>query len=65
MDAPGLPSLPHGCRALVIGASGAIGGANIGCPPEDAAADLLRALDRLPDEASGSVHSHRGERLPW
>ena len=65
MDAPGLPSLPQGCPALVIGASGAIGGANVGRSLAEAAADLLRALDGLPDEASGSFHSHRGERLPW
>ncbi|MDR6215674.1 SDR family NAD(P)-dependent oxidoreductase [Paracidovorax wautersii] len=41
------------------------GGADIGRPPAEAAADLLRVLDGLPAEASGSFHSYRGDRLPW
>ncbi len=41
------------------------GGERIGRPASDAAADLLRVLDGLPAEDSGSFHSYRGERLPW
>ena len=41
------------------------GGERIGRPAPDAAADLLRVLDGLPAEDSGSFHSYRGERLPW
>lgn len=40
-------------------------GAEIGRPPADAAADLLRVIDGLGPEASGSFHAYNGEPLPW
>ena len=41
------------------------GGAEIGRPAVEAAADLLRVLDGLPAQETGGFYSYRGERLPW
>lgn len=40
-------------------------GAEIGRPAPDAAADLLRVIDRSGPDASGGFFSYSGERLPW
>ena len=40
-------------------------GAAIGRSPMDAAADLLRVLDSLRPEDTGSFYAYSGERLPW
>ena len=40
-------------------------GAEIGRPAADAAADLLRVLDGLPPEETGSFYAYSGEKLPW
>ncbi len=40
-------------------------GAEIGRPAADVAADLLRVLDSLPPEATGSFYAYSGEMLPW
>lgn len=40
-------------------------GAEIGRPAADAARDLLRVIDSLGPEASGSFHAYSGEELPW
>jgi NAD(P)-dependent dehydrogenase (short-subunit alcohol dehydrogenase family) len=40
-------------------------GAEIGRPAAEAAADLLRVIDRLGPQASGSFHAYDGEELPW
>ena len=40
-------------------------GEKIGRSPFDAAADMLRVLDRLTAENSGQFHSWNGDRLPW
>ena len=40
-------------------------GAAIGRPPKDAAADLLRVLDGLLPEDTGSFYAYNGERLAW
>jgi NAD(P)-dependent dehydrogenase (short-subunit alcohol dehydrogenase family) len=40
-------------------------GAEIGRPAPDAAADLLRVIDRSGPDVSGSFFSYHGERLPW
>ena len=40
-------------------------GAEIGRPAADAAGDMLRVLDGLPAEQTGSFHAYSGEPLPW
>lgn len=40
-------------------------GAEIGRPATDAAADLLRVLDGLGAEETGSFYAYSGEKLPW
>jgi NAD(P)-dependent dehydrogenase (short-subunit alcohol dehydrogenase family) len=40
-------------------------GEQIGRPPLDAAADMLKVIESLNKEDSGSFISHSGERLPW
>lgn len=40
-------------------------GAEIGRPAAEAAADLLRVIDRLGPEATGSFHAYDGQALPW
>jgi NAD(P)-dependent dehydrogenase (short-subunit alcohol dehydrogenase family) len=40
-------------------------GQQIGCPPLDAAQDMLNVLLSLNKEDSGTFISHSGERLPW
>ena len=40
-------------------------GAAIGRSPMDAATDLLRVLDSLRPEDTGSFYAYSGERLPW
>ena len=40
-------------------------GAEIGRPAADAAGDMLRGLDGLPAEQTGSFHAYSGEPLPW
>ena len=40
-------------------------GAEIGRPAADAAADLLRVLDGLQPEDTGSFYAYSGEKLPW
>lgn len=45
--------------------SAPFGGAQIGRPASLAGADLLRVLDGLPTEESGSFWAYNGERLPW
>jgi len=45
--------------------SAPFGGAEIGRPPAEAAAELLRVLDRLEPEHTGSFWAYDGQRLPW
>jgi NAD(P)-dependent dehydrogenase (short-subunit alcohol dehydrogenase family) len=45
--------------------SGPFRGAEIGRPATDAAQDLLRVIDGLRPDASGSFHAYSGEELPW
>jgi NAD(P)-dependent dehydrogenase (short-subunit alcohol dehydrogenase family) len=40
-------------------------GEQIGRPPLDAASDMLKLLESLSQEDSGSFISYSGERLPW
>ena len=40
-------------------------GEQIGRPPLDAASDMLKVLESLSKEDSGSFISYSGERLPW
>jgi len=40
-------------------------GAEIGRPAAVAAYDLLRVIDSLGPEASGSFHAYDGQPLPW
>ena len=40
-------------------------GAEIGRPAEDAAADLLRVLDGVTPEQTGSFYAYSGQQLPW
>ncbi|HRL54886.1 MAG TPA: short-chain dehydrogenase, partial [Acidovorax temperans] len=40
-------------------------GAEIGRPAADAAGGMLRVLDGLPAEQTGSFHAYSGESLPW
>ncbi len=40
-------------------------GAEIGRPAAEAAADLLRVLDRLGPEKTGGFHAYSGQELPW
>lgn len=40
-------------------------GATIGRPAADAAADMLRVLDGLAAEDTGSFYAYSGDRLPW
>jgi NAD(P)-dependent dehydrogenase (short-subunit alcohol dehydrogenase family) len=40
-------------------------GEQIGRPPLDAAGDMLRVIESLNKEDSGSFISYSGERLPW
>jgi NAD(P)-dependent dehydrogenase (short-subunit alcohol dehydrogenase family) len=40
-------------------------GAHIGRAPHEAAADMLRVLDRLTPSESGGFFSYTGEPLPW
>ena len=40
-------------------------GAEIGRPAAAAAADLLRVIDGLKSEQTGSFFSYKGEQLPW
>jgi NAD(P)-dependent dehydrogenase (short-subunit alcohol dehydrogenase family) len=40
-------------------------GAEIGRAASDAAADLLRVMDRVGPDDSGGFFSYNGERLPW
>ena len=40
-------------------------GAEIGRSAADAAGDMLRVLDGLPAEQTGSFHAYSGEPLPW
>lgn len=40
-------------------------GETIGRPAHDAAADMLRVLDALTPEQSGSFRSYNAEQLPW
>ena len=40
-------------------------GAEIGRPAADAAGGMLRVLDGLPAEQTGSFHAYSGEPLPW
>ncbi len=40
-------------------------GAEIGRPAAVAAHDLLRVIDSLGPEASGSFHAYDGQPLPW
>jgi NAD(P)-dependent dehydrogenase (short-subunit alcohol dehydrogenase family) len=40
-------------------------GAEIGRPAAEAAADLLRVLDRLGPAKTGGFHAYSGQELPW
>lgn len=40
-------------------------GAEIGRPAADAAGDMLRVLDGLPVEETGSFYAYSGDKLPW
>ena len=40
-------------------------GAQIGRPAGDAAADMLRVLDAMDAQQTGSFYAYRGEQLPW
>ena len=40
-------------------------GAEIGRPAADAAGDLLRVLDGLGAQDTGSFYAYNGEQLPW
>jgi NAD(P)-dependent dehydrogenase (short-subunit alcohol dehydrogenase family) len=45
--------------------SGPFNGAAIGRPAAEAAADLLRVLDRLGPEKTGGFRAYSGQELPW
>lgn len=45
--------------------SGPFRGASIGRAAGDVATDLLRVLDALGPDDTGSFHSYQGEQLPW
>ncbi len=66
---PTLPSLATAYRALVVGATGAIGPAlvlaHFARPAQDAARELLTVLDGLQPPDSGGFWAYDGQRLPW